>query len=128
MRGPRAGWLVGLLLSLVLVGVNGRQAAAQSITSARLGVHQPVSDQPRAPFQSVERSGMPRWVKWGLIGAAAGAAMGALLSEADINGDRNAVQNAATGAVFGFAILGGAIAFYDWVCKPDSGSQRAGLC
>jgi hypothetical protein len=71
---------------------------------------------------------MPRWVKWGLIGAAAGAAMGALLSEADINGDRNATQNAATGAVFGFAILGAAIAFYDWVCKPDSGSQRAGLC
>lgn len=52
----------------------------------------------------------------------------ALLSGTDTEGDRNATKDAALGGVFGFAILGGGIAFYDWVCKPDSGSQRAGLC
>lgn len=71
---------------------------------------------------------MPRWVRWGLVGAAAGALTGAVLSGTSTDGDRSGVQDAAVGAVFGFAILGGAIAFYDWVCKPGSGSERAGLC
>lgn len=105
-------------------------AAAQSLGDAQLGFRANVSSVvPPAPLLSLQESGgTPRWVKWGLIGAAAGAATFALLSGTSTEGDRNAATDAALGAVFGFAILGGGIAFYDWVCKPDSGSQRAGLC
>ena len=105
-------------------------ATAQSLGDARLGFHANVSAvvQPPSSLSLQEDGGMPRWVKWGLVGAAAGAVTFALLSGTDTDGDRNAASDAAVGAVFGFAILGGAIAFYDWVCKPGSGSQRAGLC
>lgn len=128
MTAPFVRPLISFLLLLVFMGATGQEAAGQSITSARLGVHQLARTEMPAPSQSVEDSGMPRWVKWGLVGAAAGAATFALLSGTDTEGDRNAAADAAMGAVFGFAILGGAIAVYDWVCKPDSGSQRAGLC
>lgn len=128
MTAPSLRPLISLLIALVFMGLTGREAAAQSITSGRLGIHKLASTETAAPFQSVERSTMPRWVKWGLIGAAAGAVTFGLLGGMDIEGDRNATKDAAVGAVFGFAILGGAIAFYDWVCKPDSSSERAGLC
>ena len=105
-------------------------AAAQSFDDARVGFRPGASEavQPAASPAFQGGSGTPRWVKWGLVGAAAGAVTFALLSGTDADGDRNAGTDAAVGAVFGFAILGGAIAFYDWVCKPGSGSQRAGLC
>ena len=105
-------------------------AAAQTHGDAQLGFRANVSAvvQPTASLSLQDGDGMPRWVKWGLVGAVAGAATFALLSGTDTDGDRNAATDAAMGAVFGFAILGGGIAFYDWVCKPGSGSQRAGLC
>ena len=77
---------------------------------------------------AVQYSRTPRWVKWGLLGAAAGAVTFALLSETDPDNRRSVAGDAAFGAVFGFAVIGGGVAFWDWVCKPESASQRAGLC
>lgn len=71
---------------------------------------------------------MPSWVKWGLVGAAGGAITFGVLGETSIDDRKSFGQNAATGAVAGFVIVGGAVAFYNWVCAPDSGSRRAGLC
>lgn len=104
--------------------------AAQSLDDAQVGFRPgaSVAVQPAASLAFQDGGGTPRWVKWGLVGAAAGAVTFALLSGTDTGGDRNAAADAALGAAFGFAILGGGIAFYDWVCKPDSSSQRAGLC
>ena len=73
-------------------------------------------------------SGTPRWVKWGLVGAASGAVLFSIAGQSNPDGNRSAAGDAALGAAIGFAILGGAIALYDSVCSPDSGSRRAGLC
>ena len=103
-------------------------AFAVTSGAARLGIRRAnVSRAPIGPVLAFQDGGRPRWVKWGLIGAVAGAATFALLSQsAD---DPNPVlQDAAVGAVVGFVTIGGAVAFYDWVCKPDSSSERAGLC
>ena len=122
------GLLTAIVAAAILVPASS--AAAQSLGDVQLGfrVNVPSAVQPTPSLSLQENGGMPRWVKWGLVGAVAGAATFALLSGTDTDGDRNAAADAAMGAVFGFAILGGGIAFYDWVCKPDSGSQRAGLC
>jgi hypothetical protein len=119
--------LVVLLTAAFLAPARG--AAAQSIGDAQLGFRATVSSAgPSASRISLQASGgTPRWVKWGLVGAVGGAALFALLSQtAD---DPNPVlQDAAVGAIAGFVTIGGAVAFYDWVCKPDSRSERAGLC
>lgn len=122
------GVLAAFLAAAILAPASS--AAAQSVGDAQLGFRANVSAvlQPASLVSLQDGGGMPRWVKWGLVGAVAGAATFALLSGTDTDGDRNAAADAAMGAVFGFAILGGGIAFYDWVCKPGSGSQRAGLC
>ncbi|MDQ3515706.1 MAG: hypothetical protein M3403_02885 [Gemmatimonadota bacterium] len=65
-------------------------------------------------------------MKWGLVGAVAGAVTFAALGQSALD-PNPVVQDAAVGAAIGFVILGGAIALYDWVCKPDSSSERAGL-
>ena len=129
MKLPYSRVLLAVVLATVILAP-GRTAAAQTLADAQLGLRVNVSSapQPAALLSLQESGGTPRWVKWGLVGAAAGAVSFALLSGTDTDGDRNATKDAAVGAVFGFAILGGAIAFYDWVCKPGSGSQRAGLC
>ena len=119
--------VVAALAAATLAPTSG--AAAQALAGVRFGFHSEApSASPAHSLSFQETGGTPRWIKWGLVGAAAGALTFALLSGTDTDGDRNATKDAAVGAVFGFAILGGAIAFYDWVCKPGSGSQRAGLC
>ena len=70
----------------------------------------------------------PRWVRWGLGGAVAGAVLFSIAGQSNPDGDRSLIGDAALGAAAGFVILGGAIAVYDAVCAPESGSRRAGLC
>lgn len=129
MKLPYSRVLLAVVLATVILAP-GRTAAAQTLGDAQLGVRVNVPSAPRsaASLSLQESGGIPRWVKWGLVGAAAGAVTFALLSGTDAGGDRNATADAALGAVFGFVVLGGGVAFYDWVCKPGSGSQRAGLC
>lgn len=122
------GLVAGLLGTAILAPASG--AAAQSLGDAQLAFRANISPvvQPTSSLSLQEYGGTPRWVKWGLIGAAAGAATFALLSGTSTDADRSATKDAAAGAVFGFVVLGGGVAFYDWVCKPDSASERAGLC
>lgn len=128
MRGPSVRRLIGLMLLLVLIGLTGREAAAQSTSAARLGVHAVASAEMPAPSQSVDYGRMPRWIKWGLIGAVAGAITFGLFSRMTIEDENPLLPDIALGAAVGFVTIGGGVAFYDWVCKPDSRSQRAGLC
>jgi hypothetical protein len=117
------------LLALVLVATPllasdadaqaaARPAGAQRLTSTVVDLRIVSDGRPMAP-----------WLKWGLVGAGAGAVAFALLGQARVDGKPNPVlQDAAVGAVIGFAVVGGAVAFYSWVCSPDSRSRRAGLC
>lgn len=124
---PRTNVLVSAVFAAALLAPPSR-ADAQSLGDAQLGIRTNVSPtQTLSPLPLQGSSGTPRWVKWGLVGAAGGAVFFALVSQsAD---DPNPVlQDAAVGAVVGFVTIGGAVAFYDWVCKPESRSERAGLC
>lgn len=114
-----------LLAAVVLAPASG---AAQSLADARLGIRSVATAEMPAPSQSLEYSTMPRWVKWGLVGAVAGAVTFGLFSRMTIEQDNPLLPDVALGAAVGFVTIGGAIAFYDWVCKPDSSSDRAGLC
>ena len=70
----------------------------------------------------------PRWIKWGLVGAAAGAVTFGVLSRASTEDPNPLLPDVALGAAVGFVVIGGAVALYDLVCKPESMSERAGLC
>lgn len=71
---------------------------------------------------------MPRWVKWGFVGAAAGAVTLPLLSSLASDTESNTARAAAAGALGGFVIIGGSVALWDAVCAGDTSSRRAGLC
>ena len=86
-----------------------------STTPARLGI-------------AYAGRGMPSWVKWGLVGAAAGAVTFPLLGSLASDSQSNAAGQAVAGAVSGFVIVGGGVALWQAVCGPDSSSRRAGLC
>ena len=117
---------VACLVAVILAPASG--VAAQSLNATRVGVQPIVRVEAPAPSQSLEYSTMPRWVKWGLIGAVAGAITFGLFSRMTIEDDNPLLPDVAVGAAVGFVTIGGAIAIYDVVCKPDSASDRAGLC
>ena len=71
---------------------------------------------------------MPTWVKWGLVGAAAGAVTFPLLGSMASDSRGNAAGDAVAGAAVGFVIVGGGVALWQALCGPDSSSRRAGLC
>jgi len=72
--------------------------------------------------------GLPRWVRWGLVGAAAGAVTFPLLNSMSIDPQHSAAEAAALGAVTGFVIVGGSVALWDAGCRGDTRPRRAGLC
>ncbi len=72
--------------------------------------------------------GTPSWVKWGLIGSAAGALTFPLLSTLASDSEHNASSDAAAGAVIGVVIVGGGVALWQAICSPGSSSRRAGMC
>ncbi|MGI8401733.1 MAG: hypothetical protein ACR2NS_09065 [Gemmatimonadaceae bacterium] len=100
-------------------GVGGF-AAARILETSSSNAHTRVAAQ--------ASGGTPRWVKWGLVGAAAGAVVFSIAGQSNAAGNRSVASDAIAGAAIGFVILGGGIALYDSVCSPDSGSPRAGLC
>ena len=71
---------------------------------------------------------MPSWVKWGLIGAAAGAVTFPLLGSMASDERSEPAKDAVAGAAIGFVVIGGGVALWQAVCGPDSSSRRAGLC
>lgn len=125
--------LAATLTLVVASTATAQRVPSQSVTphlvsleAARLGVTSPGA---RSEPAIQQRSGArPRWVKWGLIGAAAGGVLFSVAGQSNPDGGRSVIGDAALGAAIGFVILGGAIALYDSVCAPESGSRRAGLC
>lgn len=71
---------------------------------------------------------VPRWVRWGLAGAAAGAVAMPLLGSLASDTEARPARDAAAGALAGFVIVGGSVALWDAVCAGDTRSRRAGLC
>jgi len=71
---------------------------------------------------------MPRWAKWGIVGAVAGGVLFAVVGQSNVDRDHSVAGDALYGAATGFVILGGAVALYDWVCADDTPSRRSGLC
>lgn len=76
-----------------------------------------------------ERRAMPAWLKWGLIGGVGLGAASALLSGygSEIGGPSRG-EAAVTGFAVGFVVIGGGVAVYQALCKPDGWSRRQGLC
>lgn len=65
-------------------------------------------------------SGMPRWLRWGLIGAVAGAVIWTA-ADAGNNHTGSVLDHALAGAATGFIIVGGGVAIYDAVCDSRRG-------
>lgn len=73
--------------------------------------------------------GLPRWLKWGLVGAVAGGVLFATAGQTSPDKPPHSVAgDFAYGAGTGFVIVGGGVWFYDWVCSSGSRSRAAGLC
>lgn len=71
---------------------------------------------------------MPTWLKWGLVGAAAGAVTFPLLGSLASDSRGEPARDAVVGAAAGFVIVGGGVALWQAMCGPDSPSRRAGMC
>lgn len=81
------------------------------------------------PLLEHEKSGMPAWLKWGLIGGAGMAAFATLATSWSIESDPpSAGESAAKGFVVGFVVVGGGVAVYQAICKPGGWSESRGLC
>lgn len=129
MKRVVTGGLITAVLPVFFIALINSDAFAQSSRDAQLGVRQPhVSAVVVSVPVTFQEGSRPRWIKWGLIGAAAGAVTFGVLSRASTEEPNPLLPDVALGAVAGFVILGGAVALYDLVCKPDSMSERAGLC
>jgi peptidoglycan/LPS O-acetylase OafA/YrhL len=131
---------LALVLALALCLVHSAPAPAQRVADtpgpadqlAPPPMHTAWAMPPGGPVALVaaaDRRPLPRWVRWGLVGAGAGAVTFALLGRATIDTQPNPVlHDAALGAAAGFVIVGGSVALYDLVCAPDSAARRSGLC
>ena len=82
----------------------------------------------RFAAQASDNRGMPSWVKWGLVGAAAGAVTFPLLGGLGVNEHQSVARDAFAGAVVGFVVIGGSIRLWQAICHEGSASRRAGLC
>ena len=109
-----------------------RPAGAQLLSSGPTGFRAPAmpltASYGSRLLPTADAGGTPSWVKWGLVGAAGGALVFGVLGESSIDRNGSVMRDAVTGAAIGFVVIGGAVAFYSWVCSDDSGSRRAGLC
>jgi len=90
-------------------GITHQQASAAFITTAAT----------TAPFNervaAATSGGMPRWLRWGLLGAVGGAVLYTAL-KAGNSDSGDVLAHAATGALVGFIVVGGSVAIYDAAC------------
>lgn len=78
---------------------------------------------------AISEGSAPRWIKWGLIGAAGGGVLFAIAGQSGVDDQHHSVAgDFAFGAGTGFVIVGGGVWFYDLVCSRSSRSRAAGLC
>lgn len=125
----------GVILTALLAAPLAAQPVVRPVAVARATFAGPAAavpgttalpHPPRAVTLDSRR--MPRWVRWGLVGAAAGAVTLPLLGSLASDSDARPARDAAVGALAGFVILGGSVALWDAVCAGDTRSRRAGLC
>ena len=119
---------LALSLAVVLTLIAPRPVNAQRLAQP-IGFVAHRSPGPNAHLLSLQSAeGMPRWVKWGIVGAVAGGVLFAIAGQSNVDGGHSVAGDAFYGAATGFVILGGAIALYDWMCAGDTRSRRSGLC
>lgn len=129
--------LIALIIVFCLIAVP--KAFAQKAGDATIGLPAHPGDA-TAGRDTVETVGgyrvpdaptRPRWLKAAAFGAVGGALLAlaghALAAESDAEG-RSLSTDLMIGVVGGAAIAGTTIAFFDWICSPDSPSRQAGLC
>jgi hypothetical protein len=64
-------------------------------------------------------SGMPRWLRWGLVGAVGGAVLFTLVD--GLNGNSHSVgSDILAGAATGFVVVGGGVLVYDAISSNGS--------
>jgi hypothetical protein len=119
---------ITLSFAVVLLLIAPQPADAQRL-GPPIGFVAQRSSRPNAHLLSFQSSGgMPRWVKWGLVGAVAGGVLFAVAGQSNVEGGHSVAGDAFYGAATGFVILGGGVALYDWMCAGDTRSRRSGLC
>lgn len=96
-----------------------------SMTVLRIATPAPGTSPSLAPD---EQRRIPRWVRWGLVGAATGAVALPLLGSMASDSEAHPARDAFAGAAIGFVVIGGAVALWDALCAPGTSSRRAGLC
>jgi hypothetical protein len=109
-------------LAVVLPGSAAAQRATPIGISSAQAVQLSAFPTP-APSSSVvvaTSSGMPRWLRWGLIGALGGAIIWTA-ADAGNSHTGSVVDHAVAGAVTGFILVGGGVAIYDAVCDSRRG-------
>lgn len=100
-------------------------ASAQMAAPAGITRHQISASSSAVPIQSsatlvATSNDMPRWLRWGLIGAVAGAVIWTA-ADAGNNHTGSVLDHALAGAATGFIIVGGGVALYDAVCDSRRG-------
>jgi hypothetical protein len=70
-------------------------------------------------------SGMPRWLRWGLVGAIGGAAL-FVLADGLNSGHHSVGSSLLAGAATGFVVVGGGVLVYDALCPNRS--RGSGAC
>ena len=119
---------ITLSFAVALLLIAPRPANAQRLAPP-IGFVAQRSSSPNPHLLVLQSSGgMPRWVKWGLVGAVAGGVVFAVAGQSDVERGHSVAGDALSGAAIGFVILGGAVALYDWMCAGDTRSRRSGLC
>jgi hypothetical protein len=110
------------IMTVVLTLTLAASSSAGAQRVERLGVTRPAA--PRAPVVTAAavpaNSGMPPWVRWGLVGAVGGAV---LFVVADSN--HSVGSRILSGAATGFVVVGGGVLLYDAVC---GGSGPSAFC
>lgn len=120
--------IITLSIAVVLLLIAPRVTTAQRLAPP-IGFVSQRSPSPNAHLLAFQSSGgMPRWVKWGLVGAFAGGVLATVAGQSNIEGGHSVADDAFYGAATGFVILGGGVALYDWLCAGNTRSRRGGLC
>lgn len=118
------------LLTLAVFGLSLTVAqVAQAQRIARIGFAPRPAVAARVASKAAAlpgNSGMPRWVRWGLVGAIGGAAL-FTLADALNNGRHSVGSDILAGAATGFVVIGGGVLVYDAICSPGSNSH-SGFC
>ena len=117
-----------LVVPAFLLLFMGAPALAQRAAPLGVQSHRVPSAAAHGGVMMADSGGMPRWVKWGLVGAAGGAALFAAAGQSNTDPGHSVAGDALYGAATGFVLVGGAVALWDWLCHGDTSSRRAGMC